>query len=189
MKKIQLISIIVTGVVIIAVGVVGVATNAVSKKLLGDDTENLSSKVEKYISDAASSDVELPEEDLFGVINIVGEIGASSSLSLTSDSSYNHELYLNYIDEMIDSDDNKGILLYVDSPGGAVYQSDELYQKIMEYKKKTAPTQGSVPRHHCVICGRTDVDSPQVEFRYCSKCEGNYEYCSEHLFTHEHVHH
>ena len=59
----------------------------------------------------------------------------------------------------------------------------------MEYKKKTAPTQGSVPRHHCVICGRTDVDSPQLEFRYCSKCEGNYEYCSEHLFTHEHVHH
>ena len=57
----------------------------------------------------------------------------------------------------------------------------------MEYKKKTAPTQGSVPRHHCVICGRTDVDSPQLEFRYCSKCEGNYEYCSEHLFTHEHV--
>ena len=44
---------------------------------------------------------------------------------------------MNYIDEMIDSDDNKGILLYVDSPGGAVYQSDELYQKIMEYKKKT----------------------------------------------------
>lgn len=43
---------------------------------------------------------------------------------------------MNYIDEMIDSDDNKGILLYVDSPGGAVYQSDELYQKIMEYKKK-----------------------------------------------------
>ena len=137
MKKKQLISIIVTGVVIIAVGVVGVATNAVSKKLLGDDTENLSSKVEQYISDAASSDVELPEEDFIGVINIVGEIGASSSQSLTSDSSYNHELYMNYIDEMIDSDDNKGILLYVDSPGGAVYQSDELYQKIMEYKKKT----------------------------------------------------
>ena len=59
----------------------------------------------------------------------------------------------------------------------------------MEYKKKTAPKQGSVPMHHCVIFGRTDVDSPQLEFRYCSKCEGNYEYCSEHLFTHEHVHH
>lgn len=47
----------------------------------------------------------------------------------------------------------------------------------------------SGPRHHCVICGRTDIDAPNLEFRYCSKCEGNYEYCSEHLFTHEHVHH
>ena len=73
----------------------------------------------------------LPEEDFIGVINIVGEIGASSSQSLTSDSSYNHELYFNYIFEIIDSDDNKVILLYVDSPGGAVYQSDELYHKIM----------------------------------------------------------
>lgn len=42
-------------------------------------------------------------------------------------------------------------------------------------------------RHRCVICGRTEADAPQLEFRYCSKCEGNYEYCSEHLFTHEHV--
>lgn len=44
------------------------------------------------------------------------------------------------------------------------------------------------PRHRCAICGRTDEDNPNLEFRYCSKCEGNYEYCSDHLFTHEHVH-
>ena len=43
------------------------------------------------------------------------------------------------------------------------------------------------PRHRCAICGRTEQDNPQLEFRYCSKCEGNFEYCSEHLFTHEHV--
>lgn len=43
------------------------------------------------------------------------------------------------------------------------------------------------PRHRCVICGRTEVDAPNLEFRYCSKCEGNYEYCSDHLYTHEHV--
>ena len=35
------------------------------------------------------------------------------------------------------SDKNKGILLYVDSPGGAVYESDEMYLKLMEYKEKT----------------------------------------------------
>lgn len=55
--------------------------------------------------------------------------------------------------------------------------------------KNTAREHSSGPRHRCVICGRTELDSPQLEFRYCSKCEGNYEYCSEHLFTHEHVRH
>ena len=54
--------------------------------------------------------------------------------------------------------------------------------------KNTAQQQNTGPHHRCAICGRTELDAPDLEFRYCSKCEGNYEYCSEHLFTHEHVH-
>ena len=42
-------------------------------------------------------------------------------------------------------------------------------------------------RHRCAICGRTELDDENLEFRYCSKCNGNYEYCQEHLFTHKHV--
>ena len=41
--------------------------------------------------------------------------------------------------------------------------------------------------NRCRICGRTPDTNPELEFRFCSKCLGNYEYCSEHLFTHEHV--
>ena len=41
-------------------------------------------------------------------------------------------------------------------------------------------------RHKCVICGRTDISNPELDFRYCTKCAGNYEYCSEHLYTHIH---
>lgn len=44
-----------------------------------------------------------------------------------------------------------------------------------------------VAKHKCAICGRSDEDDPTLEFRFCSKCEGNYEYCQHHLFTHEHV--
>ncbi len=51
-----------------------------------------------------------------------------------------------------------------------------------EVKKSTPLT-----RHKCAICGRTEKDDPNLEFRFCSKCRGNYEYCSEHLFTHTHV--
>lgn len=43
-----------------------------------------------------------------------------------------------------------------------------------------------ITKHKCAICGRTDEDSPELEFRFCSKCNGNYEYCQNHLFTHEH---
>lgn len=41
--------------------------------------------------------------------------------------------------------------------------------------------------HKCAICGRTENDDPNLEFRFCSKCNGNYEYCSDHLYTHQHV--
>ena len=42
-------------------------------------------------------------------------------------------------------------------------------------------------KHRCAVCGRTELDDSTLEFRYCSKCNGNYEYCQDHLFTHEHV--
>ena len=42
-------------------------------------------------------------------------------------------------------------------------------------------------KHKCAVCGRTELDDPTLEFRFCSKCEGNYEYCQDHLFTHQHI--
>lgn len=41
--------------------------------------------------------------------------------------------------------------------------------------------------HKCEICGRTEITNPELEFRYCSKCKGNHEYCNDHLFTHKHI--
>lgn len=55
-----------------------------------------------------------------------------------------------------------------------------------QYKKQVHEA-GKVTKHRCAVCGRTEQDDPMLEFRYCSKCDGNYEYCMEHLFTHEHV--
>ncbi len=50
---------------------------------------------------------------------------------------YNHQYLLNAIDTMISDEENKGIILYVNTPGGSVYASDELYLKIKEYQDKT----------------------------------------------------
>lgn len=40
--------------------------------------------------------------------------------------------------------------------------------------------------HRCVVCGVTDKDDPQREFRYCSICAGTPCYCGEHIREHEH---
>lgn len=41
--------------------------------------------------------------------------------------------------------------------------------------------------HKCAVCGRTDVSNPELEFRYCSKCNGYYCYCEDHISNHEHI--
>lgn len=53
---------------------------------------------------------------------------------------------------------------------------------------KMRPKAGQA-RHRCAICGRTELDDPTLEFRYCSRCEGNYEFCQDHLFRHQHAIH
>ena len=58
-----------------------------------------------------------------------------------------------------------------------------------KFKQQSRPhmTYANGARHRCAVCGRTELDAPSLEFRFCSKCNGNYEYCQDHLFTHEHV--
>ena len=41
--------------------------------------------------------------------------------------------------------------------------------------------------HKCAVCGITDADDPNMEFRYCSKCNGYYCYCMRHINNHTHV--
>ena len=40
--------------------------------------------------------------------------------------------------------------------------------------------------HKCAVCGRTDVDHPELEFRYCSKCAGYHCFCQDHINSHIH---
>lgn len=63
----------------------------------------------------------------------------------------------------------------------------EIHRKQV-YRQQMREAQ-NITRHKCAICGRTERDGADLEFRFCSKCDGNYEYCQEHLFTHQHVKH
>lgn len=40
--------------------------------------------------------------------------------------------------------------------------------------------------HKCAVCGRTDTDHPELEFRYCSRCAGYHCFCQDHINNHIH---
>lgn len=40
--------------------------------------------------------------------------------------------------------------------------------------------------HKCAVCGRTDTEHPELQFRYCSKCAGYHCFCQDHIFSHVH---
>ena len=38
----------------------------------------------------------------------------------------------------------------------------------------------------CAVCGRTDADHPELEFRFCSRCAGYHCFCQDHIDNHIH---
>jgi hypothetical protein len=54
---------------------------------------------------------------------------------------------------------------------------------VFQAKQYTTPKE---PFHKCAVCGITDISHPQMEFRYCSDCNG-LGYCKDHIFNHQHV--
>lgn len=68
-----------------------------------------------------------------------------------------------------------------------IHMSPRQIKRRQEFKREVK--KNVITRHKCAICGRTEETNPELEFRFCSKCDGNYEYCQDHLFTHTHVKH
>lgn len=66
------------------------------------------------------------------------------------------------------------------------YAPKEIKRK-QDFKRGVKIIPQGKTRHRCAVCGRTELDGENLEFRYCSKCEGSYEYCQDHLYTHQHV--
>lgn len=46
--------------------------------------------------------------------------------------------------------------------------------------------QANLYNHKCAVCGRTDTDHPELEFRYCSRCAGYHCFCQDHIYNHIH---
>lgn len=69
---------------------------------------------------------------------------------------------------------------------GKVHMTPKQVKRRQEFKREVKKS-AKITRHKCAICGRTEETNPELEFRFCSKCDGNYEYCQDHIFTHTHV--
>lgn len=132
MNKKQIGGLIVAAILFIAVGVSSVLTNTISQNLLQEAmTEALAGSYESYGYDT-------PDYDYIAIVNVVGTIQEQTATSIFEVAEgYQHTSTMEYIDQLMCDSYNKGILLYVDSPGGAVYESEELYDKLKEYKENT----------------------------------------------------
>lgn len=67
-----------------------------------------------------------------------------------------------------------------------MHMSPKQIHRRQEFKRDVRRNTG-ITKHKCAICGRTETDNPGLQFRFCSKCDGNYEYCEDHLYTHTHI--
>jgi membrane associated rhomboid family serine protease len=58
------------------------------------------------------------------------------------------------------------------------------FKSAVKQQRRKESAQGY--RHKCAVCGRTDTDFPDLDFRYCSRCAGYHCFCQDHIYNHEH---
>jgi hypothetical protein len=75
-----------------------------------------------------------------------------------------------------------------------LFFGDQLIERALAGRRRILRRSRGIPfpekrsfYHRCTVCGITDQSHPKMDFRYCSKCEGTYGYCADHLKNHEHV--
>lgn len=111
---------IIFGIIVVCVVLLTVGCNRVVSNVTGSLT-----------SDGTDEVVTDFDHDYIGVLYIDGTIDEYGT------GTYNHQYLLNAIDAMITDSKNKGMILHVNTPGGSVYASDELYLEIKKYQDTT----------------------------------------------------
>lgn len=129
MNKKQIGGLVIAVILFIMVGVSSVLTHAFSDRILMDSMEEL-------WRDGAGFNP--PLNDYIAIVRVQGTIQEQTTTGMFEvPVGYQHITTMEYIDDLMNDDNNQGILLYVDSPGGTVYESEELYLKLKEYKERT----------------------------------------------------
>lgn len=92
-------------------------------------------------------DAQIQRKDIYAaLIYIVGEVSEYSR-------EYDHVGTLNKIDDLIEDEKNAAIILYMNTPGGSLYEADELYHRLMTYKKETGRPVYAYMAQECCSAG------------------------------------
>ena len=83
------------------------------------------------------NEIRLPSRPYIAVVYVQGIITRGNVDSFGIPFGYQHNWLLNEIDRLMNDSNNRGIILYIDSPGGGVFESDELYLKLVEFRETT----------------------------------------------------
>ncbi len=139
MTKKQGIWLIVAVVLFAVTGALGVAMSTWSRNTAAEQmaaaTEQMAATAELFTF-AGDTAPAFPAEDFVAVVNIKGTIlSDSGAVTLTDD--FDLDYTLDYIDRLMACDRNTGILLNINSGGGEMGASDEVYLKLMDYKEAT----------------------------------------------------
>jgi len=128
MKTKQLVAFVVAAAIFLVTGISSVVTNTWANN-----------KANNTMASMLGDGVEItPMEDYVAVVEVEGTIYGE----LTADmwgavDGYDHPGTMAYIDQLMEDPKNKGIMLYMNTPGGEVTASDDMYLKLMEYKEQT----------------------------------------------------
>lgn len=132
MSKKQWVWLIIALVLFIAIGAVSAWRANQAPSMLDTITDSFDSIY------GGGFDAEFPFTDFVARIDISGTIVSDGgSGALISGGGFSESYILDYIDRLIDCPDNVGILLYIDSGGGEMGASDNVYLKLMDYKAET----------------------------------------------------
>ncbi|HBA87370.1 MAG TPA: hypothetical protein DCZ75_05080 [Geobacter sp.] len=101
--------------------------------------------------------------------------------------------WLGYAYQLIFGDWASRVMVLSATANYLLFFSGEIRQNLRYGKRQLvkkvvrAPQKAQELSHRCTACGITDKSHPDMDFRYCPKCNGQYGYCRDHIFSHDHV--
>ncbi len=154
MDKKQIIGMIVAAVLFVGIGASSVLVNGLSMSLFETQTSTMNT-VFQDMSTVMEESISTPDYDYIGTVSVVGTIQQQMDVTglFNTISGYQHDTMMDFINTMMYDEYNKGILLYIDSPGGTVYESEELYSKIVEYQDTTGRPVWTYMSHYAASGG------------------------------------